>query len=521
MTIWDLLVTLGLDSSKFHDGTAKAKEEAVSASKAIVSSLSTVGGAVVMGAFAAAGSAIAGIGGLLASSIGPASDLNETVSKVGVVFGDQAENVRSFGETAATALGMSSNAALSAAGTYGNLFRAMGMTTNESAAMSVNLVELAADLASFNNIRPEDALEKLRAGLAGETEPLRSLGVNINAASVEARALKMNLVMAGQELTAAAKASATYSLIMEQTSLAQGDFARTSTGLANQQRILSASFENVKAQVGSALLPAITQVYQMMNQWLSDPSMVAGLTAIARSVGEFAVKVVQDIPKAIQWFTNLVNYLNYNRGIVAGIMAAMGVAVAAFVYSTVIPAMIAMVTAFGPALAIMAATGVGVYLLYNNFSDGFAVMKEVAIAFSVIMRSVGGVLSGIFEGLSMGWSAFTDGVEGSARFVITAIQSLIAWFEALIYTLGSMIIPTWLVPGSPPPLAYAIQDINDQLRVAASSALPSFNAQLNATISGSSGSSAGMPAYAGMTSSAGMDTKELARAIRDAIRQVI
>ncbi|HXJ67012.1 MAG TPA: hypothetical protein VNN79_24925, partial [Actinomycetota bacterium] len=94
--------------------------------------------------------AIAGTA-LLASSIKSASDLGETVSKVGVVFKANAARVLAFGKTSASALGLSQNAALSAAATYGNLFVSMGLTADKSADMSLALVKLASDLASFNN----------------------------------------------------------------------------------------------------------------------------------------------------------------------------------------------------------------------------------------------------------------------------------------------------------------------------------------------------------------------------------
>lgn len=71
-------------------------------------------------------------------AIKAASDLAETETKVGVVFGDQANAMLRWGESAAEAMGMSSNEALAAAGTYGNLFRAMGIGVDVSAEMSQN-----------------------------------------------------------------------------------------------------------------------------------------------------------------------------------------------------------------------------------------------------------------------------------------------------------------------------------------------------------------------------------------------
>ena len=195
-------------------------------------------------------------------AIKAASDLAESESKVGVVFGDQADAMLKWGESAAEAMGMSSNEALAAAGTYGNLFRAMGIGVDVSAEMSQSLVQLASDLASFNNMNPDEVLDKLRAGLSGEVEPLRSLGVNLNQALIQQEALNLGIWDGVGAINAAQKAQASYSLILKQTTLAQGDFERTSEGLANQQRILAAAQEDLAATIGEYLLPTQTALVE-------------------------------------------------------------------------------------------------------------------------------------------------------------------------------------------------------------------------------------------------------------------
>lgn len=197
-----------------------------------------------------------------------ASDLNETVSKSTVVFGKNAAAVQSWAKTSATSFGMSQNAALGAASSYGNLFVSLGLAADKSAVMSTKLVELAGDLASFNNIDPTVALDALRSGLVGETEPLRALGVNMNDATLRAQALKMGLDATTATLSPAVKAQAAYALILEQTTTAQGDFARTSDGLANQQRILNAQWADAEAALGQALLPAATDGVKVLNDML-------------------------------------------------------------------------------------------------------------------------------------------------------------------------------------------------------------------------------------------------------------
>lgn len=220
-------------------------------------------------------------------AIAAASDLAETESKIGVVFDDQADSMIAWGQDAAEAMGMSSNAALAAAGTYGNLFRAMGIGSETSADMSKTLVQLASDLASFNNMDPTMVLDKLRAGLSGETEPLKSLGVNLNQALIQQEALNLGIWDGVGAIDAAQKAQASYSLIMQQTSLAQGDFERTSEGLANQQRILQAASEDLAAAYGETLLPAQTEWVKFQVEVVQGLNKTIGViadneTALAR-----------------------------------------------------------------------------------------------------------------------------------------------------------------------------------------------------------------------------------------------
>lgn len=106
--------------------------------------------------------------------------------------------------------------------------------------MSKAMVTLAADMASFNNASPEETLQALRSGLAGETEPLRRFGVFLNEARIQEAALRLGLVKQGEKLSAAAKAQATYSIILKDTNDAQGDFAKTSDSVANKERIKAA-----------------------------------------------------------------------------------------------------------------------------------------------------------------------------------------------------------------------------------------------------------------------------------------
>lgn len=242
--------------------------------------------------------------GGIGSAISGASDLNESLSKVRVVFGENAGAIESWASKASTSMGQSRQQALEAAGTFGNLFDALGLGSKDAANMSQSVVGLATDLSSFNNIGTDVALEKLRAGLVGEVEPLRTLGVNLNAAMVEAKAMEMGLADANGEISESAKVQARYALILEQTKNAQGDFARTSGGLANQQRILKASWTDLKAGIGQALLPVITSLVKVLAGEVV-PAMNAAIEHTKTFAGVIKAALTGDVGKAAELFNRL------------------------------------------------------------------------------------------------------------------------------------------------------------------------------------------------------------------------
>ena len=209
--------------------------------------------------FAAATGAIYAAQQVVKDSIGNAVNLGEQMNKTAVVFrGPGAKSIQQWSKGTATALGISRASALEATGVLGNMLVPMGIGRTKAAEMSKGMVNLASDMASFNNASPEDTLDALRSGIAGETEPLRKFGVFLNEARIKQQAMRMGLYKGTGELDAQAKALATTAIITKDTKDAHGDFARTSDSLANKQRILKAQYENATAALGSKLIPVLS-----------------------------------------------------------------------------------------------------------------------------------------------------------------------------------------------------------------------------------------------------------------------
>lgn len=281
------------------------------------------------GVRAAAFGAVAGIGAAAVAAksfVDAASDVNESLTKNQALFGKYAKGIERFSKSTATSIGVSRREALAAAGTFGGLFDAINIGEKQSAKMSQRLVTLAADLASFNNASPEEALEALRSGLAGEAEPMRRfnaflsetrvkaeaarLGIGQTAVdtgklkvaqeqasiaqgrynvavarygetSIEARTAHIAVANAQErakkasesgtaELTEAQKVQARYSLILRDTAKAQGDFNKTKDGDANQTRILKAQYDDLTVSLGNKLLPAKLKVTRALNRFIGE-----------------------------------------------------------------------------------------------------------------------------------------------------------------------------------------------------------------------------------------------------------
>lgn len=199
-------------------------------------------------------------------SINAASDLSETWNKVGVVFGTGAGDIEDFVNDVGTQLGQSKQQMLDAASTFGVFGKSAGLTDESLANFSTDLLGLSSDLASFYNTSPEEAIQAIGAALRGESEPIRRFGVLLDDATLRQKALEMGLIKTTKNaLTPQQKVLAANAVIMEQTSDAQGDFMRTSDGLANSQRIIAAQWADMKTQLGAAFLPAVQAVSNVIS----------------------------------------------------------------------------------------------------------------------------------------------------------------------------------------------------------------------------------------------------------------
>lgn len=222
-----------------------------------------------------AGLGLVGAGAALGKSISGASDLSETMSKVAVTFGDNAKVVTDAADQMAKAFGVPKREFLDAASMFGLIATGSGIAEKEAAGMSAQFARLAADAASFYNVPVDVALEKIRAGLTGESEPLKAFGVLMDEAATKSMAMSMGLAKQGEDLSNQAKFVARAAIITQGLSRAQGDLERTAGGAANQSRMFWGQLQNLGDAIGSTLLPAFTETLRLLNEIASDMAKAA------------------------------------------------------------------------------------------------------------------------------------------------------------------------------------------------------------------------------------------------------
>lgn len=298
---------------------------------------------------------ILAIGG---SAIKMGMDVVESENLFSVSFGAMADAARAWSEQVSASLGLNEFELRRTAGTFFTMFDAMKIGKDAAFDMSTSLVELANDMASFFNLKPEEAFEKLRAGITGEAEPLKQLGILVDETTVKTAAMRHGLIKQGEEMSQQQKVLARYIAIMEQTSNAQGDLARTADSPTNQLRTMRAQFEELSAKLGIALLPAfqrfiaigtalLPKIEALVN-WFTQLSpetqtVIVAITGLVAAIGPVLVvagALISAVGTIVSAFSAVVPIVTTVGGAIAAlgvgplalIIGAIGAVVAAWYY---------------------------------------------------------------------------------------------------------------------------------------------------------------------------------------------
>ena len=249
----EIKADIGLDTTKFQRGMAKAQRSVKNFAKSGVASMVRFG------------AAFAGVG-LVKSIIGLGTAAAETASKFNAVFGPAADALNSRILELKKSIPATTMEMQNALATFGAMGKAFGLNSAAANEFSVNMVKIAGDLASFHNLRPEEAFQKIQSAISGEFEPMKQLGIVINEATLKQEALNLAIWDGTGQMSAAQKAITVQSLLIKQMGVAQGDAAATAESASNRIKFLNAQLKDTGAEIGNTVLPAVVKLVGWMSK---------------------------------------------------------------------------------------------------------------------------------------------------------------------------------------------------------------------------------------------------------------
>lgn len=240
-----------------------------------------------------------GIGKVIKDSILSGMNAIESDNLFETSLGKMADSVRAWSDEVGEALGLDSVAMRKNTGVIYNMTTSMGLAENNALKLSKGITLLTEDMASFYNLSTDEAFNKLRAGLTGETEPLKALGILVDENTIKQVAYQQGIAQTGAELTQQQKVLARYVAILMQTGNAQGDLARTINAPANQLRLfknqvvqLGRAFGNILMPIISAVMPyliaftkVVTSCLNTLSRFLGISSGSSGFSGMSSDIG--------------------------------------------------------------------------------------------------------------------------------------------------------------------------------------------------------------------------------------------
>ena len=387
-------------------------------------------GAAIAGAFA-----VDKIASFVGGAVTGASDLNEEASKSKVIFGASSGAISTWAKDAASNVGLSETAALKATGTFGNMFTQIGFGSSDAAGMSKDVLQLSADLGSFNNLPTADVADMMGAAFRGEYDSIQTLLPGINAASVEQQALATTGKTSAKSLTDQEKAAAVLALAHKGGAKAAGDFQKTQGGMAGQTKIAAANFENMSASIGSVLLPIANGFMSFVNT-----NLIPGLN----NIGSF---ISTNVIPAIQSFASGFMQALPAIGTVAAVIGA--VLLPALLRSAVQAAITAAANVAGWVSMGVQATMNAVKVVAAWVLMGFQSMIQaarMAAAWVIAMGPVGWVIAlvvGLVAIIIANWSqisAFTTAIfTAIGSFISTVWTNIVTWVSQAVTNIWNFV----------------------------------------------------------------------------------
>lgn len=369
------------------------------------------------------------------SVVSAASDAQQSLGATQTVFGKFADSVVTDSKRAATQFGLDANTYRENANLLGSLFSNQGVAAKRLSGATKEMISVGADLSATFGGTTTDAVAALSSAFKGEFDSLEKYGISLKESTISAElAARGQDKLTGSAL-AAAKQQVTSDLIMKQSKKTRGAFAKETNTLAHQQQVLSAQFTNLKATIGTALLPIFTKVLTFLNANLI-PAFKRLKPALGVAKDAFA-RIGEALQPVGEWFSKHPELIK-GAGIALGIAAA-----AAAVFAIAMGAVALATSPIVLTVVAIAAVGAAIAYAYKNsetFRKGVDTLVERLKAFgAAVLPIVQQVAAAFLEK----WSVIAPYVMQAFESIKSAITDAMAIIAIVIESVTGVIQGIW------------------------------------------------------------------------------
>ena len=199
--------------------------------------------------------------------------------KARIVFGETLPKVTSEAEKNAASMGLTTSQYISAAAAIQDILVPMGFQREQAAEITTQLVNLSGALSEWTGGQKsaQEVADILTSALTGEREQLKSLGIVISQADVDARLASQGLGKLEGALRQQAEAAATLNLILEKSQDAQTAYANNADSMTRKSAELSVKFQEIKERISNALIPVFNGLIDVTNKYFDAANLLTEL----------------------------------------------------------------------------------------------------------------------------------------------------------------------------------------------------------------------------------------------------
>lgn len=302
------------DTGKSFDDLSSTSEKIESKLNKFFNGVAKVGAWSAKAVAVGVGAATTAMTALTTKALNMGGELEQNMGGSEAVFKEYAEGMQNSAKEAFSNMGLSASDFLATANKMGSLFQGAGFSIEESASLSTEAMQRAADVASIMGISTESAMEAIAGAAKGNFTMMDNLGVAMNDTTLNAYALSKGIEKSTSEMTNQEKIGLAMEMFMEKTSYAAGNYAKENETLAGSLGTAKAALSNFLSGAGDveSVVTAFSSAANVIVKNINDllPRLVNGITDLVNQIVPLIPPLLQSLlPGIIEGAVSLINGL--------------------------------------------------------------------------------------------------------------------------------------------------------------------------------------------------------------------